>query len=102
LGVHYFAKLVDATTGEDVLSVFIRSGRTVNVKVPLGRYKLKYATGRIWYGRNRLFGFMTAHAVANRTFAFSQSGNRTSGYVIELIRQSGGNLATQPISPAEW
>lgn len=57
---HYLLKLVDAYTGAPVMTVFVRSGSTVNVDVALGTYELRYASGETWYGYEYLFGPETA------------------------------------------
>ncbi len=99
---HYFVKLTDSISGKDVLSVFIRSGQSVDIEVPLGEYYLKYAAGVMWYGENKLFGTETRYSKADQKFVFYQSSNEISGYTVELILQSGGNLRTKKIGAAEW
>ena len=67
-GSHFLLKLVDAYTGKDVLDVFVRSGSTVEVDVPLGRYDIRYASGETWYGYNMRFGPDTSYSKADKTF----------------------------------
>ena len=42
---HYFVKLVEAGTDEEVLTVFVRAGQTAEIKVPLGSFEVRYAAG---------------------------------------------------------
>jgi hypothetical protein len=99
---HYFIKVVDWERGTPVLTVFVRSGQTVNVKVPLGSYRLKYAGGTEWYGQKYLFGPATAYARAQDRFNFTLEGDQVSGFTVELIKQIGGNLRTAEIRPEDF
>lgn len=98
LGDHYYVKVVTAYNGQNIKSVFIRSGGKVKIKVPLGVYKVKYAMGTNWYGRKYLFGPETQVAVCDDNFAFKVESDRVMGYTLELIKQQGGNLQTSSIS----
>lgn len=101
-GNHYFVKLVDWYTSKTVCTVFIRSGQSVSLDMPLGSYKLKYATGEQWYGTKFLFGPETAYSVADKQFDFEVRGDHVSGYTVELILQPNGNLKTNKISAEEF
>ena len=41
---HYFVKLEESGTGRSVLTVFVRSGQQVDIRVPFGTYVVKYAS----------------------------------------------------------
>ena len=101
-GNHYFVKIVDWYTNKIVCTVFIRSGQSFNLKVPLGSYKLKYATGEKWYGMKFLFGPETAYSVADKQFIFEVRGDHVSGYTVELFLQPHGNLKTNKITAEEF
>jgi hypothetical protein len=101
-GHHYYVKVTESFTDEKVLTVFIRSGQTIEVEVPTGSYDLKYAIGDTWYGRQHLFGPETEYLEANDTFNFEIVGQRVRGHRIELIVQEGGNLSTAPIPESEF
>lgn len=47
--VHYYVKLARWGSKEPVLTVFIKSGQTVDLHVPSGTYEIKYAAGEKWY-----------------------------------------------------
>ena len=99
---NYFVKLVDWTSGDMVLTLFIRSGQTIDIDVPLGSYKMKYATGTAWYGETLLFGSETLYFEADKKFDFEVTGNQVSGYSVELYLQLNGNLATKSISAKQF
>lgn len=101
-GYHYFAKIVDWYTNRLICTVFIRSGQTVSLDLPLGAYKLKYAAGSQWYGTKFLFGPETAYSVADKQFDFAVRGDHVSGYTVELFLQPHGNLKTNRISAEEF
>src|SRR5207344_2327402 len=58
---HYFVKLEESGSGRSVLTVFVRSGHQVDMRVPFGTYVVKYAWGQKWYGYQHLFGPNTAY-----------------------------------------
>jgi len=102
-GSDYFVKLENAYTGEDAVAVYVTGGRRTSVEVPLGSYRMKYATGKTWYGEKHLFGpddtnFYSSNDIMN----FRVQGNYINGYTVELIRQVGGNLETRPISANDF
>ena len=55
-GSHYLVKLVNRYRNTPVMTIFVRSGMTASVDVPLGTYELRYAAGNTWYGNEHLFG----------------------------------------------
>ena len=99
---HHFIKIVPAYAENTVKTIFIRSGNTINTKMPLGSYKIKYATGKTWYGTEHLFGPETIYSEADKTFIFARKENGYSGFTIELILQQFGNLRTQRIPKSDW
>jgi hypothetical protein len=101
-GESYYVKIADANTGIDVLAVFVRGGHTVNLKVPLGTYVVKYAAGDKWYGFDHLFGPSTGYNKTSETFTFRYNGSQISGYSITLYKVRNGNLQTRAISPNDF
>lgn len=102
-GEYYYVKLVDwRDHGKTVLTVFVRGGEQVDLKVPLGSYELRYATGKTWYGPTHLFGPETRCSRAQSRLDFKQRGRTIQGHTVELYRQVGGNLATDSVSAARF
>ena len=101
-GQHYFVKLVKTGTNQELGSYFIRSGGVLDIKVPLGSYEIKYATGEQWYGTNYLFGPDTRFSKADSLFNFTFDGYQYSGYTVELIMHQSGNLSTSGIPASRW
>ena len=101
-GDNYWVKLEDAYSGETIAHYFIRSGDTLDTKVPLGTYIIKYAYGQNWYGKTYLFGTNTGYAQAESQLSFHYTGDGYSGHSIELIKQVNGNLSTSNISPEQF
>jgi hypothetical protein len=85
--------------GRTVMTMYVEGGRYFETEVPLGSYEMRYASGKTWYGTTHLFGPETSYAKADRPFDFSFDGSQYSGYTVELIMQSSGNLRTIPLSP---
>ncbi|MEN6328645.1 MAG: hypothetical protein ABFD18_20860, partial [Syntrophomonas sp.] len=90
--VNYFVKLVDIDTGNTALTVFVRGGQTVDIKVPLGTYEFRYATGKNWYGEDHLFGSGTTYMRAEKRLSFYRNGQQIMGHTVKLIKQIDGNL----------
>jgi hypothetical protein len=101
-GYHYYVKVVDKVTNNELSSYFIRGGESLNIKVPLGTYEIRYATGKQWYGVSALFGPETTYSKADSKFTFSFDGYQYNGYTVELIKRQGGNLRTSAIHPSQW
>lgn len=99
---HYFVKLVDAVTGAEVIELFVRGGSSLTVDVPVGRYRIRYATGETWYGLKNLFGPSTGYSEAERDFEFEKTARGVSGFTITLYRVAHGNLQTKALSPAAF
>jgi hypothetical protein len=98
----YYIKLTDARTSATVMTFFLHGGQDFSTEVPLGNFRLKYATGKTWYGESHLFGPDTAYSEADKNFFFSELGGQINGYTVQLIRQQGGNLQTRKISPGSF
>jgi hypothetical protein len=99
---HYFVKLVKSGTKRDILTVFVHGGQSVEVKVPLGSYELKYAVGKTWYGPELLFGPDTKCSKADKILDFKKEGNQVLGHSVELYLQLDGNLQTKEIPRSEF
>jgi hypothetical protein len=99
---NYLVKLVDAGNGKGVMTIFVRGGNTVNVKVPLGVYEVKYAAGDKWHGYGSLFGPFTSYSKATTTFFFRQEERQVTGYSITLYKVLNGNLRTEPINASQF
>ena len=84
------------------MTFFVNGGESFEADVPLGIYRVKYASGLTWYGAEHLFGPGTRYSEADKTFEFALQGNQISGYTLELIQQRGGNLHTKSISAAQF
>ena len=99
---NYYLKLINWDTHAPVLVFFVRSGEKTEVEVPVGNYELRYAAGEKWYGEEYLFGPRTAYRKTEDPFQFRVEGDKVSGFTVELIKQSGGNLKETDIEPSEF
>lgn len=83
-GRHYYVKLIRAQDHSEAFSAFIKSGVTLTEHVPVGRYRLKYAVGKTWYGIKWLFGSETVFHSMDQVFDFRFQGNEIKGYRLNL------------------
>lgn len=91
-GANALIKLIRAKDSVEVMSVFIRAGETVEVRVPLGSYQAKIASGQTWYGDSIRFGPKTSYAIFDTTFNFYIEENQLVGNELTLTRVVNGNL----------
>ncbi|MEL7604349.1 MAG: hypothetical protein AAGU77_14420, partial [Bacillota bacterium] len=87
----YYVVLADASTGEKAVAVYIEAGQTIEIDVPLGKYKLYYASGTVWYGNVYLFGPDGTCSTSNTTFNFYERGSFYYGHTVTLYPVSGEN-----------
>jgi hypothetical protein len=99
---HHLVKLEDVVTSRPVLTVFVRAGQDVEIRVSLGTYIVKYASGETWYGYQDRFGPNTSYSKADTTLEFARQGNQVTGYSITLYGVPGGNLRTTGISAGDF
>ncbi len=99
---NYFIKLSNADTDEIVMTFFIRSGESLDTKIPLGIYNFRYAYGDLWYGDIYLFGPNTTRIKATDPLNFYYDGNQFCGMIIKLIKQVDGNMDSNFISESNW
>jgi hypothetical protein len=99
---NYYCKLINAQTGITEMEMYVASGFSAEFEVPLGTYRLKFASGTIWYGEKYLFGDSTVCTEAKALFEFKVEGNRYVGNTVELYRRPGGNLHTEVIPRSDF
>ncbi len=101
-GKHYYIKVVDWTSKREILTAFIRGGEPFETEVPVGSYQIKYAAGESWFGPLLDFGEAAAYSRCDDRFDFTKTAEGYSGYTIELILQTRGNLDVDPISAEDF
>ena len=98
----FYIKLTDASTGVLVMTFFVQGGQSFEAVVPVGTYRVKYATGATWYGVDFVFGPDTRYSEAVKIFEFSSKKNHITGSTIELTPRGGSNLDTKTISAHQF
>jgi hypothetical protein len=71
----FFVKMIDVATGRPVLAFCASANSVVTIKVPLGSYFIRYATGKTWYGIANLFGPETQYRQLNGKVEFADLGS---------------------------
>ena len=91
-----FLKIYTAE-GVHVSSLFIRSGGSHTVKIPVGTYMIKMAYGETWFGSEEMFGDSNAYYQVlildgnNTTYSF----RRNYTYTLTLRNATNGNVGTR-------
>ena len=104
-GEHYYIKVINRSNSAGDEYLFIRSGDTAEIKVPLGMYDIVYAVGKTWrgeFGLNAYFGKNTVFYRCKDIFHFRREKDGLRGYEIELQRQLNGNLETERIDAEDF
>lgn len=99
---YHYIILTDIDKVTKILSFVVYPGETVSVEVPLGKYRLFYATGMNWYGDDDLFGKETRYYETGDVLEFYKTEVEIMYQSVELIKQEGGNLETDPISESDF
>lgn len=84
------------------MSFIVCGGDSAEVLVPLGDYKIYYATGSTWYGKDHLFGDETVRYECDGTFDFYYSASQYEGWTLTLYAVAGGNMGTERIAEAQF
>lgn len=100
-GYYYFVLTKFGST-KKTMSFFSHGGDTIRIKVPLGTYKIYYATGSTWYGVDDLFGDDTVYKRCGTSFAFTQDNDGYSGWTLTLYPVEDGNMDSTVISADEF
>ncbi|MDR0905474.1 MAG: hypothetical protein LBN00_04785 [Oscillospiraceae bacterium] len=87
-----------ASTTRD-FGFYVSKGKTANLHVPLGKYKLYYATGSIWYGAKNIFGDSTVWYSSDDVFDFYYDGSSYQGWTVTLYPVPNGNMQTELSEP---
>lgn len=94
----HYIKIIDTSTGEPFMKIYIREGDTITVYLPVGSYRIRYATGEHWYGYDELFG------TDGEYFKFNEvvSIKKDTKYTLTLYRESESNLTTSVLDYGEF
>lgn len=87
---------------ENDIAFYLKAGQTVSIDVPIGVYKLYYATGSTFFGTEILFGNSTRCYDSDDLLKFYADSEYYRGHTITLKPVSYGNLDTDPISKSEF
>jgi len=95
-GQDHVLTLIDADTGTDALAAYIKGGAFFKVLVPPGTYRLTFAFGDVWHGREDLFGpgGDTRVFELRRPLTFETRGlGVKAGHVVDLSTRRPGEIA---------
>ena len=93
---------------EDDLSFYLQAGKEVSIDVPIGVYKLYYATdgsnsaGNNFYGTKLLFGDNTHYYSADQLLTFYADTEYYNGHTLTLKATIDGNFSTDPIAESQF
>lgn len=88
-GSHKWLKLLRASDESEIVGLFIRSGDTVEVTVPVGAYRVKAATGQTWQGENARFGPKTQYFAWNALLQLGADHERSKTIIVDFSQPNG-------------
>lgn len=83
---------------ESDIAFIVKAGQSYELDVPIGVYKLYYATGKTFFNTSILFGDTTRYYESDELLTFNASGDYYNGHTITLYEVVNGNLDTDEIS----
>lgn len=99
---YYFFVLTKLGTHRRVMTFFAYGNSTTKVSVPVGAYKIYFASGQTWYGQTDLFGDDTVYWCCDEIFPFTEKDGYYSGWTVTLYPVEDGNLNTSVIDKSEF
>lgn len=87
-------QMIDARTGRNALSVYVRAHERVTVPAPIGRFHMRLVHGRDWTDTRALFGKGTLHDEVEGAMRFT----RKVGHVLDLRLGHDSNLVVRRIN----
>ncbi|MGT2516817.1 hypothetical protein ACVOMT_23860 (plasmid) [Sphingomonas panni] len=87
-------QMIDAKSGRNALSVYVRAHERVTVPAPVGRFHMRLVHGREWSDAQTLFGKGTLHDEVDGVMRFS----RKVGHVLDLRLGHDSNLVVRRIN----
>ncbi|MBR0144575.1 MAG: hypothetical protein IJM21_10420 [Clostridia bacterium] len=94
----HYIKINDASTGDTYMTIYIREGDSITVYLPVGRYRIRYATGKKWYGFSELFGPDGDYLAFNETISIKKDMK----YTLTLYQIADSNLTTKALSQEDF
>jgi len=89
VGSHKWLKLLRVSDDSEMLSLFIRSGDTVEVAVPPGTYRAKVASGQTWQGEEARFGPKTQYVISSAPLQLGVDRERSKSIIVDLAPANG-------------
>ena len=93
---------------EDDISFYLQAGKEASIDVPIGVYKLYYATsdsnstGNNFYGTKLLFGENTHYYASDDLLTFYADSKYYNGHTLTLKATINGNFDTNPIAESQF
>jgi hypothetical protein len=94
---NYLVKLSTWDDNAPAMSVFVRAGEATEVLVPVGRYRIRLASGVQWFGEALRFGPTTEYGRVDTLSEFQPIGNRSMKLELQL-----GDTSATPIAAGSF
>jgi hypothetical protein len=100
---NYLVKLVD-NSDKPILYLFVRAKDSAIIKVPFGKYKLEWVSGKRWYGYDDMFGLFSTFHKADQILDFheqniSVNGKKVIMNTVVTFNDMMGNMPLVSVQP---
>lgn len=85
---HFLVRITNVETHMPVYTVFVRAGSRLHLKMPTGRFNIRYTGGRTWYGPEAHFGDDSVYFRDQKTYEFSTENQELRGNFVTLADES--------------
>lgn len=98
IGKYCFIKAVNVSSSKIMQTAFIHTGKEFTMRLPIGTYRVYFASGENWYGEEYLFGTSGTYSECDTVFTLTEY----EGYTVTLYGVSNGNMSTENVSYEEF
>lgn len=99
---NYFVKVRDVATGRDILVAMLAAGETIDLRLAVGSYDLRYAAGETWEGEKTLFGPDTIFMRNTQILTLAFDGDRFMGFITDLVPVPREGATLAPIAAKDF
>ncbi|MCH8568544.1 MAG: J domain-containing protein [Balneolales bacterium] len=81
---NFLVRIINSDNRLPAMTVFVRAGRQLHLRLPDGDYNIRYTAGNSWFGPDHKFGPNGQFFEESQTFTFSSENDTLFGHFIRL------------------
>ncbi|MHC1695818.1 MAG: hypothetical protein AB9835_11240 [Eubacteriales bacterium] len=99
---YIYVKFKSESLNKTIMEAYIHPDSTADIKVPLGRYRILFASGDEWYGNEYIFGNDTEFYMFGKVADIKIENGAVINQTIELKKAQSGSKGITESSLAEF